>query len=59
MEMIDIKENYINKNKNYTSCRICFDKDENLQHLIDCTVYNFDPQRDTDVSQIFSQITLT
>ena len=33
---------------------MCYDKDENLQHLTECTVYNFDPHHDVDVSKIFS-----
>ena len=31
-----------------------YGKDKNLQHLIDCTVYNFDPHHDVGVSNIFS-----
>lgn len=31
-----------------------YGKDKNLQHLIDCTVYNFDSHHDVDVSKIFN-----
>ena len=31
-----------------------YGKVKNLQHLIDCTVYNFDPHHDVGVSKIFS-----
>ena len=48
MVIIDIKQNYKNK-----SCKMCYDNAENLQLLIDCTVYNLDPQRDVGVSKIF------